>query len=254
MFSKYMITVISIAGLLGFPALVTAQEPPPEEPPQEVPEPPPEQQPEEPEPAEAEPPEPDEPVEPERLPPAEQPEQEPLPPVAEPDLPDSLVIRQAGVGSDIGYGRAGVLELGGFAGFTAAQDFTAVNINPTVGWFIADNVQLSGILGLSYASLDGAEASTTVSLLVEPSYHLPFTRSVFGFLGVGLGGAFVQGEGLGFAAAPRLGVNILVGRSGILSPAVSYQYTTQEPVPMQGGDPGVISTALQANIGYTVMW
>jgi hypothetical protein len=178
---------------------------------------------------------------------------EPRPPVALPSPPPGGIVRQAGIGSPTGYGRAGVLELGGFAGLTAATDFLSTNVSPTIGWFFADNMQISAILGLAHLRTDD-DSATMVSVLAEPSYHVPFNRSVFGFLGLGLGAAYQQGQGLGFAMAPRIGANIMVGRSGVLSPALSYQYNSHDTAEMEGDRYTVMSTALAATIGYTVMW
>jgi len=183
---------------------------------------------------------------------------DPQPQVAQPGPPVGMVVRQAGVGGQVGYGRAGVLELGGSAGLTATSEFTSINITPSLGWFVADNLQLSGRLGFTYVSADDAmgntDSATMTTLLLEPSYHLPFTRTVFGFLGLGLGGAHVSGPGLGFAVAPRIGANFMVGRSGVLTPALSWQYTTHDTMDTPYGTVLVVSSALMANIGYTVMW
>jgi len=59
-------------------------------------------------------------------------------------------VRQAGIGGEVGYGRPGVVELGGSAGFTIADNYRNVAIAPSIGWFLADNLELSGILSLSY--------------------------------------------------------------------------------------------------------
>lgn len=186
---------------------------------------------------------------------------QPRPPVAQPVAADVGVVRQAGVGGLVAYGRAGVLELGGSAGFTATSDFMAFSFQPTIGWFFTDNLQLSALLGVQYVQTEGdgvrqGDEHTIVSLLAEPSYHLPFNREVFGFLGLGLGAAYADGPGLGFAFAPRLGANIMVGRSGILTPSLSYQYTTHDAVPQmeEGREYVAVSTALMLNVGYTVMW
>lgn len=178
---------------------------------------------------------------------------DPPPPVAQ-VVPPGGVVAQAGIGGQTAYGRAGVLELGGSAGFLAASGFQSLSVNPSVGWFLADNLQMSAIMGVSYVST--AESSATLfSLLVEPSYHVPFSQRTFGFLGLGMGGSSAKDVGFGFAIAPRLGANILIGRSGILTPSLSYQYTTHEVTEMRQDTPlAAISTALMANIGYTVMW
>lgn len=186
------------------------------------------------------------------LPPSQS-DNDPAPEVAGPGTPPGGLVKQAGIGGRIGYGRAGVLELGGSAGFTAASDITQVNVAPSIGWFVADNLQLSGMIDLAYAKAGDADG-TIVTALVEPSYHLPFNRSTFGFLGMGLGASYVSGPGAAFAIAPRVGANLMVGRSGILTPSLSWQYNTHESMDTGEGALLVVSSAVRANVGYTVMW
>jgi hypothetical protein len=179
---------------------------------------------------------------------------DPAPPVAYPGAPVDKVVEQAGTGGAVGYGRAGVLELGGSAGFTAATDLTQINITPSIGWFIADNLELSARFGLTYIKAEESSATMT-SLVVEPSYHLPFNRTMFGFMGLGVGASHVEGPGLGFAMSPRIGANFLVGRSGILTPAIAWEYTTHDAVETADGMALLaVSSAITANVGYTVMW
>jgi hypothetical protein len=182
------------------------------------------------------------------------------PPVAKPEivLPPGGIIEQAGVGGVVGYGRPGVLELGGSAGLMIAPNFRNVNVSPSIGWFLAENLELSAILGVSNIKA-GDESATVFSALVEPSYHLPFNRTMFGFMGVGIGGAYVSKLGGGLAVAPRIGANFLVGRSGVLTPSLSYEYTTHS-IEKVGEEMGkdiallAVSSALRVNIGYTAMW
>ena len=185
---------------------------------------------------------------------------DPAPPVASPDvaLPPGGVVEQAGVGGSVGYGRAGVLELGGSAGLMIAPDFRNINVAPSIGWFVADNLELSAILSVSNIKA-GDESATVVSGLIEPSYHIPFNRTTFGFLGMGIGAAYINDLGGGLAVAPRIGANFLVGRSGVLTPSLSYEYTTHnvESTPvgeMQDITVVAVSSALRVNIGYTAMW
>jgi hypothetical protein len=182
------------------------------------------------------------------------------PPVAKPDivLPPGGVVEQAGIGGVVGYGRPGVLELGGSAGLMIAPNFRSVNVSPSIGWFIAENLELSAILGISNIKA-GDEDATVFSAVIEPSYHLPFNRTMFGFMGLGIGGAYVSELGGGLAVAPRIGANFLVGRSGILTPSLSYEYTTHsfEKIDEEmGKDIALlaVSSALRVNIGYTAMW
>ncbi len=182
------------------------------------------------------------------------------PPVASPDVvpPPGGIVEHAGVGGTVGYGRAGVLEFGGSAGLMIAPDFRNVNIAPSIGWFVADNLELSGIFAVSNIKA-GDQSSAVLSALIEPSYHVPFDRTTFAFLGMGIGYAHISKLGGGLAVAPRIGANFLVGRSGVLTPSLSYEWTTHDvdstPVgEMQDVTMVGVSQALRINIGYTAMW
>lgn len=166
------------------------------------------------------------------------------------------VIDQAGAGSNVAYGRAGVLELGGSAGFSAASDYTRLELEPSVGYFLVDNVELSLLPSVQYFNVSGANGSghaTTWKVLAEPSFHLPFTPNVFGFLGIGAGINYVT-DTAGFALQPRLGANILVGRSGILSPWFGVAYSTVDAIRTPNGTLLAVNTSYTMNVGYTVMW
>jgi len=185
--------------------------------------------------------------------PPPQSDDDPQPQPASPQVPTGGVVRQAGVGGVTAYGRSGVLELGGSANFIGANDFTQVSLNPSIGWFFMDNVQISAILGFSHLSAEGVDA-TFVNALIEPSLHIPFSDTVFGMLGGGVGLSWVEGPGLGFAVAPRIGMNILIGRSGILTPQFFMQYATHEAIVTPAGSLLAVSATYGAGLGYTVMW
>lgn len=195
-----------------------------------------------------------------QLPPATS-DADPAPPVPQPNIPGITgdVVEQAGVGGTVGYARAGVLELGGSAGLTMAQDIRALNFSPSVGWFLVDNFELSGILDVANLKA-GGDSATIWSALVEPSFHLPFNRTMFGFIGMGVGASYVSELGTGMAVAPRIGMDFLVGRSGILRPSLSYQYTTHDAMASSDAEGNTdvtlvaISSALRFNIGYSTMW
>ena len=164
------------------------------------------------------------------------------------------VVQQAGIGSDVGYGRKGVLELGGSAGMMLSSQFRNINVAPSIGWFVADNFELSAIVAVSNIKAGGVSA-TTWSALLEPSYHLPFNRTMFGFLGMGVGGAYESHLGAGVAVAPRIGANFLVGRSGVLTPSLQYQYITHGKMDTSDDVTTVaLTNAMSVNVGYTAMW
>jgi hypothetical protein len=185
---------------------------------------------------------------------------DPRPPVPAPARPNATgITRQAGVGGTQSYARAGVLELGGAAGFSAADNYTRFQLAPSIGYFIVDNVQLSLLGQWNYFRVGGVNgngrtSATELAALVEPSYHLPFNNWAFGFLGVGAGLSYLTDADVGFAFQPRIGANFLVGRSGILTPSFNVRYSTTDALRTEVGTLLAVSTTYGLNIGYTVMW
>lgn len=191
--------------------------------------------------------------------PRPQSDSDPLPPVPSRTAPGMGVTKQAGVGGTQAYARAGVLELGGSAGFAAASDYMRFELSPSIGLFLVDNLELSLLTSLIHFNLDGDTPGGDVSAtefraLIEPSFHLPFSRSLFGFLGVGAGVNYITGHDAGFVLQPRLGVKFLVGRSGLLSPSFNVAYSTVDAIRTEAGTVLAVQTSYGMNIGYTVMW
>ncbi len=93
-----------------------------------------------------------------------------------------------------------------------------------------------------------------MTLLAEPSYHYPVNTMTFAFLGLGAGVASATVSGAGFALAPRAGVNIMIGRSGILTPAFQVVYNTSGSIQTPQGTLLAVTTSYGMNLGYTVMW
>jgi hypothetical protein len=204
---------------------------------------------------------------PQNLPPPRS-DNDPAPPPPAPTVASTGVTEQAGIGGTQAYARAGVLELGGFANLTSATDYLSIGFSPTIGWFFMDNFELSAIVSINHVSQTVAEVElqqTLVMLLAEPSVHIPFSESVYGFLGLGFGIASQSSDsddpnvttedaGAGFAFAPRLGINVMVGRSGIFTPALQGLYQTTEAVSTPQGGVVAVKSSFGVQAGYTVMW
>lgn len=79
--------------------------------------------------------------------------------------------------------------------------------------------------------------------MVEPSYHLPFSDRLFAFAGLGIGLNYAEDPGVDLLFRPRLGLDVLVGRSGILKPAAFMDV---------GVNDGLSAGGFEA--GFTVMW
>jgi hypothetical protein len=184
---------------------------------------------------------------------------DPQPMVPAPTVPVTGVTSQAGTGGTQAYGRAGVLELGGSAGFSAASSYSRWEVAPSIGIFAVDNLELSLITGFSHFRIGPKNGSSRVSAteikaLIEPSLHIPFSPVAFGFVGLGAGLNYVSGHDAGFALQPRAGLNFLIGRSGVLTPAFNVNYSTVDALRTEAGTILAIQMTYGMNIGYTVMW
>jgi hypothetical protein len=138
------------------------------------------------------------------------------------DMRDPTVETSAGMGSDVTYADRGVVELGGTFGLDVRDEVLTLRIAPSVGYFLVDRFELTLVPIINVVNVsdnDGpSETTVGVSVVLEPSYHLPFSDSFYGFAGLGMGLTFEEGPGFDFLLRPVLGLDILIGRSGILKP------------------------------------
>ncbi|MCB9666659.1 MAG: hypothetical protein H6715_00865 [Myxococcales bacterium] len=73
-----------------------------------------------------------------------------------PSLPASNDINvgvheQAGTGSDVAFAEAGVFEIGGSGSLQGNSDGVILTLSPQAGYFITDNVEISGMLNFAWA-------------------------------------------------------------------------------------------------------
>jgi hypothetical protein len=119
-------------------------------------------------------------------------------------------------------------------------------------------VNYSKVTTTGAGGTSNSASQTVLRLLLEPSFHLPLSQTAWAFLGVGAGLASVPNGGggstSGFALSPRLGANILVGRSGLFTPALFVDYTSGGTISTPQGALVAVNTAYGVQAGYTVMW
>jgi hypothetical protein len=120
------------------------------------------------------------------------------------------------------YATAGNMELGGSVGVSWLHHVLQVTATPSFGYFLWDRLELTAELDVTYTRVsdEGVTTSTkTVSFVLEPSYHYPLRDRLWllGGLGVGVG---YDGEHTEFELIPRVGINIEVGRSSLITPAI----------------------------------
>jgi hypothetical protein len=179
---------------------------------------------------------------------------EPAPQAPRPGVPEEGFTRQAGVGAIEGFAHAGVVELGGSASYTSATNFSQFALSPSIGWFLMDNWQITGILSWSRSNIDGTDAVNVFSVLAEPSFHFPFNNHHFGFFGLGFGLATQTGADTGLAFAPRVGYKTLIGRSGIVTIDLRNTFATNDVIETPRGTALTVSSALSLGAGYTVLF
>lgn len=185
------------------------------------------------------------------------------PDAPEVDVPDPFTgIRSyAGVGSPWAYATAGVGEIGGSVAFSTSFDATTFAADPQIGYFLWDNIQLKAILSIRHLSVQG-ESANRFGAMLEPSAHLPINDGLFWFGGIGAGVALADhvGPGVvtGLEIAPRTGLQVLVGRSGLLNLGVRYSallsgVQTDFSLPQGQAILAFVNT-LDLQAGYTVMF
>jgi hypothetical protein len=174
------------------------------------------------------------------------------------DGPTPTEIKKTGA-PELKYAEMGVMELGASAGLMLASNVRDVNFSPSLGYFIGDKFELSGIGSVSNVKA-GNESSTVFTALIEPSFHFQMDQNLYLLVGTGVGAAYIDGLGTALAVAPRVGFNFIVGKSGVLTPSLSYEYTMHDTMTAKAADGTTdvtllaVSSTLRANIGYSVMW
>lgn len=150
--------------------------------------------------------------------------------------------------------EAGQLELGVALGLWVGDGVHDVAVTPSVGRFVADNLELAATFGVSHSKDEGTTA-TVWSALVEPSYHVPLNPFAFGVLGMAAGVAYQDALGVQLMVAPRVGLEVALSRHHIVSTALAYSYLTHSAA--QGRDNAslvALTSALRITLAYAVRW
>lgn len=143
---------------------------------------------------------------------------EEIKPLAEGDKNVEVAV-DAGVGSPLAYGRKTVVEVGGTLSFTRSSDTTTFTFMPQVGYFLMDGLELGFSTELRVVRLEG-NTDFSIGAALEPSYHLSLSDALYVFGGLGIGVRYSEDPGADLFFRPRIGMDIMVGRSGILKPAL----------------------------------
>lgn len=169
------------------------------------------------------------------------------------------------------YARAGTLEIGGAGSLSGSRGFTTAGVTGNIGVFVVDGLELSLLTNVTYTrastirpkdlllgvdSLGDDKATALGYAVFEPSYHLRASARAFPFIGVGVGVAYAKPDGVdgkvGVAIAPRLGVNVVAGRSGVFTPSINLLYTTADTIRVSDNETVKVNTTYGLTAGFSV--
>lgn len=180
-----------------------------------------------------------------------------LPPPVEPAIAPATTPAPVGVVDQNPAGEPvfakGMREVGASAGLMMSAKFRTLSIAPQIGWFFSDNMELSAVFSLTNVEAD-EQSATTYAAIAEPAYHVPIGGSAFGFLGMGVGAAYIDTIGLGLAIVPRLGAKIRIGEKGVLVPSLQYSYISRSQMSETEVGTSSLTSAMMMNIGYSAIW
>ena len=179
------------------------------------------------------------------------------PPAVEPAMAPAITPAPVGVIDTAPNGELvlpkGTREMGISGGLMMSGKFRQLSIAPQIGWFFSDNMSLSAVISLTNVEAN-EKSATTYAAIAEPAYHVPIGGTAFGFLGMGIGAAYIDTIGLGLAVVPRLGVKIKIGEKGFLVPSLQYSYITRKQMTENDIDTSSLTSAMMMNLGYNRMW
>jgi hypothetical protein len=147
-----------------------------------------------------------------------------------------------------------VLELGGSGSLSHDTNFTQIGLSPSFGWFFINYVALSFLPELDYAKTGTAAATARYRVLVEPSFHSQLEGQLFAVFGAGVGLAYEKTLGAGLALAPRAGLKIVVGGSGVLTMVFEYVYASNAEKASADGSDAQHSATYGVRGGYSIAW
>lgn len=154
------------------------------------------------------------------------------------------------------YASQGTLEVGGAVGASVTENVATVTASPTVGYFIADRIEISGTFTLAYSRTEdedtGASMSNTAgALIVEPSYHHPISDDLLVAGGLGVGAGY-DGDNYDFELIPSAGIDVVTSRRNVITPSVRVPILVGESHG-DNGDVGV-DIGIALDIAVTTTW
>jgi hypothetical protein len=177
--------------------------------------------------------------------------QEPMPPPPQPVDTDAGPAEETRAEE---FASRGTLEVGGAIGAIITENTSTFTASPTVGYFVADGIEVSGIFQIAYTRIEDAfgndDSQTVGSLIVEPSYHYPLGPDVLVNGGVGIGGGY-NGDDINFQIIPSVGLDVLTSRHTVVTPTLRMPIVIADAGDLESGVDTDIGLALDVGISAT---
>ena len=123
---------------------------------------------------------------------------------------------------------------------------------PAIGWFFADGLQLSYVNEI-FGGKTGQQTRFAMTALVDLSVHAPLTDRLLVMGGVGAG-VLYNGSDWGFVTKPRVGLDVLIGRSGLIRPAFFVQWSHASLIDLEGEDVRDENWLYGVEVAYAAMF
>ena len=152
-----------------------------------------------------------------------------------------LVILLGSIAFSQDFGKQGVIEIGGMAGFSSAtlvvngetgDAITTIMLEPTVGYFVIDGLEV-GLNPLSFQSMKvpDEDAISTIGFWAFGAYHFmtmgktyPYIQALLGYTTMSAGGESAGGLAYGIAA----GVKFEIAGGLLLNAGAEYRFFTYD--------------------------
>lgn len=167
------------------------------------------------------------------------------------------------------FATKGTIEAGGSLGFssttnvsngeTADNSSTTFRIEPYIGYFITNGLELGIVPSFSTSSF-GDNSSTSFGGYFAPAWNFDLRSNLFPFIEGRIGyNSYDDGISItddpsygGIAQGVRGGVKVKLGNSGLFNVSLSYDQMTMNPEDWDGDRNG--QNVLAANAGFTVFF
>ena len=135
-------------------------------------------------------------------------------------------------------------------GYGNVDEFTQLNMSPTVGYYVSDRYEILGGFLVRHESVNG-NSDTSLGATAGLQYNFPRQGSIVPFVSAGFGALFYDGFSLGDTAvlAPMIagGIRVPVGLDASVNMSLGYQHESNA-----NGEFNASANRLVASVGVSL--